>query len=91
MRSVYDPSKVALSGNWNQTPGNTTLRVKERLDSPAPAQNTQNQDIVTLNAVDDDVGAHGKASQAGAQIHIATTPTIGMFGKHEETAGNGIG
>jgi hypothetical protein len=49
----------------------------------------KNQHVHAINAVDDDILAYGKASQAGAQI-VAEATYIGMIAKKKETVGNGI-
>jgi hypothetical protein len=49
----------------------------------------KNQHVHAINAVDDDILAYGKASQAGAQI-VAEATYVGMIAKKQETVGNGI-
>ncbi len=49
----------------------------------------KNQHVYAVNAVDDDILAYGKASQARAQI-VAEATTVGMIAKKKETVGNGI-
>jgi hypothetical protein len=44
---------------------------ENRFDVPAATQHAKNHDVVVLNAIDDDVFAHGKAPDSGAQIVIA--------------------
>jgi hypothetical protein len=48
-------------------------------------RHVKNEHVFALDAVKDDVLPHGKASQAGAQILIATAAYMGMAGKGERS------
>ena len=50
----------------------------------------ENQHVLPFESVDDDVLAHGKATQARAQILIAAASDVRMTGQKVETRGNGI-
>ena len=50
----------------------------------------QHKRVILFDAVDDDVLAHGKATQASAQIFIAAASGVWMTGEEIETLANGI-
>ena len=54
------------------------------------AYDVQDQNILTFNAIDDDILSRGKTAQAGAQVFIAATSNMGIGGKKKKTVGDGI-
>jgi hypothetical protein len=56
----------------------------------AAAYDVEDQHVFSFNAVDDDVLAHGKTAQAGAQVFIAAAAHMGMGGKKKKPVGAGI-
>ena len=44
--------------------------------------------VISFDAMNDDVIADGEASQTGAQITISTTAHVGKLGEHPETLGD---
>src|SRR5580700_1729613 len=63
---------------------------KQRLKIPATAQNPKNQHVLVPKAIDDEVLAHGKASQARAQIIVPPAPDIWIFCEEEKSLRNGV-
>ena len=62
---------------------------ERRFNITAAVHHVKNQHVFAINTVDDDILAHGKASQAGAQI-VAESTYVGMIAEKKETVGNGI-
>lgn len=50
----------------------------------------QNKRIIFFDAVDDDILAHGKATQARAQVLITAASNVRVAGEEIETLANGI-
>ena len=50
----------------------------------------KNQHVLLFDAVDDDILAHGKTTQAGAQILVAVASDVRAARKKIEALGDGI-
>jgi len=49
-------------------------------DVTIAAQHVQDQNVLTFNAVKNDVLSHGKTAQTGTQVFIASASKVGMGG-----------
>ena len=58
---------------------------KQRFNLTAAAYDVEDRRVLTFKAVDDDVFAHGKTAQAGAQVFITAASDVGTGGKKEKT------
>jgi hypothetical protein len=63
---------------------------EKRFNVTAGADHIKNQHVLTLNAIDDDILARKKTSQARAQILIAAASDVGITGKKGKPIGDGI-
>lgn len=63
---------------------------KQGLNIPAAAQHAKNQHVFILDAVDDDILAHGKGPQAGAQIFVTGAAYVGMAREKRKSIRDGI-
>jgi hypothetical protein len=58
---------------------------KQRFYVAAAAYDVEDQHVVSFNAVDDDILAHGKTAQARAQVFIAAASDVRIGGKKKKT------
>jgi hypothetical protein len=63
---------------------------KQRFNLTAAAYDVEDRRVLTFKAVDDDVFAHGKTAQAGAQVFITAASDVGIRGKKKKPRGDGI-
>jgi len=56
----------------------------------AAMYDVQDQDVLGFNPVDDDVLAHGKTTQTGAQILVAAAAKMGICGEKKKPVREGI-
>src|SRR5208337_3847036 len=63
---------------------------KQCFNITAATNDVDDQHVLSFNAVDDDVLAHGKTAQAGAQVFIAAAAHVGMGGKKKKPVSDGI-
>ncbi len=50
----------------------------------------ENQNVLTIDTVDDDVLTHAGAARPGAEIFVVGSPNIGECGQKKETAGDRV-
>ena len=55
-----------------------SLLTQQGLDIPSAPENIKNQHVLVLDAIDDDILAHGKTAQAGTQILVAVGSDVRM-------------
>ena len=66
------------------------LAIQQSFNVPIPAHDMKNQRVVAFRAVDDDVLANRKTTQAEPQIVIASTAKLGVLAEQPATIRQGI-
>ena len=66
------------------------LIAEQRLDVTAPAQDAQDQDIVTVNAVRNHVVTDHETAHARSQVFVATTADVGLASEDCEARGDRV-
>ncbi len=65
-------------------------RTDQGSDVATIAEHAENQNVLTLDTIENQMTAHREAAQAGAQILATVATSVGIPGNQEETVGDGV-